>query len=342
MFFRTKKREILVKNKGYRKRCVHLFPILTNCTIFVHRTEGGGFRREEGLPSPKKETVMNAKKLLFASLITAAGAGLALVGCTGDIHYGEATVNVCQTDTVVRLVRGDESSPSCHIKLKFAYLNPYVEDDSISAAVNRTLKQMYFGNLYADLSPRKFVDTIAANLIKDYRNDVEESYLTDIRNGVSPENMPSWYNYEFEITSELEKGRDSLWNYRIATFQYTGGAHPNRWSKWVNIDAATGKPLDGKDVFAGADSAGIHRLILEKIIALSNSRLETDTITSIEGLRANGVLLDEDVYIPENFLMEDDGVEFLYNPYEIAPYSMGIFEFKIPDEDLSPYLKGKP
>lgn len=284
---------------------------------------------------------MNTKKLLFTTLITGVGIYMTLVGCTEGQYSENAIVNVCLNDTTVRLVSGDESSPYCHIKLKFAYLNPYEKNDSSSEAVNHTLKQMYFGDLYAGLSPHKFIDTITAGLIDDYRHDVEESYFTDLRNGVRAENMPSWYNYEFEITSELEKGRNGIWNYRIATFQYTGGAHPNRWSKWVNIDEKTGKPIEGKTVFAKADSAEIHNLILENIIAISNSRLDTDTITSIEGLRTNGVLLNEDVFIPENFLLKNDGVEFLYNPYEIASYSMGSFEFTIPDEDISPYLTEK-
>ena len=281
---------------------------------------------------------MKTRNLLFASLI--AGTGL-LAGCVEGEGYREATVNVCNADTIVRLLGDDPSSPSCHIKLSFAYLNPYSEKDSISEAVNYTLKQTFFGDLYAKLAPRTFVDTIASSLIGDYRRDVLESYRTDVENGVIPENMPKWYNYDFRITSTLEKGRDSIWNYQMTTFQYTGGAHPNTWSKWVNIDALTGRPLEKDETFATADKAEIRRLILEKIIEATNERLETDTVTSLEGLHANGVLLDEDVFIPENFLLKDYEVTFLYNPYEIAPYYMGQFELHIPNDEILPYLNAK-
>lgn len=281
---------------------------------------------------------MKTKDLFPIFFMVATGTGIMLSGCVEGQNGGEATVNACRMDTTVRLINADPASPACHIKLSFAYLNPWAEKDSVSEAVNHTLKQIYFGDLYAHLAPRMFVDTIASSLIGDYRRDVLDAYRTDLENGVKPEDMPSWYNYDFEITSSLEKGRDSIWNYRVVTFQYMGGAHPNTWAKWTNIDAQTGKPVSGETLFSSADKQGICRLILEKIIGAANERLETDTITSVEGLRANGILLDEEVFIPENFLLKEDGIELLYNPYEIAPYYMGSFEIKLSDEEMSPYL----
>ena len=284
---------------------------------------------------------MKLNKIIITSLITCTGTGIAITGCTEGQNYGEATVNVCNVDTVIYLTGNDQTSPNCHIKLKFAYLNPYSEKDSTSEKVNRTLKQVFFGDLYAQLAPHAFIDTITTSLANDYRRDVLESYKTDLANGVAPEDMPQWYNYDFQITSELEKGRDSIWNYKVVTSQYTGGAHPNTWSKWVNIDALSGKPVTENDAFGHADKEGIRQLLLGKIIEAVNERLETDTISTIDGLHANGVLLDEEVFIPENFLLTNDGIEFLYNPYEIAPYSMGSFELKLSDEKISSYLNVK-
>ena len=39
--------------------------------------------------------------------------------------------------------------------------------------------------------------------------------------------------------------------------------------------------------------------------------METDTISSIEGLQSVGILLDTDIYIPENFMLGKDGVTIL-------------------------------
>lgn len=284
---------------------------------------------------------MKIDKIVLSSLIACTGAGMLVTGCTDGQGYGEAAVNACITDTTVYLLGNDKASPNCHIKLSFAYLNPHSEKDTVSEAINYTLKQMYFGDLYAKLAPQTFIDTITHNLISDYRRDVLESYRTDLENGVSPEDMPSWYNYDFEITSELEKGRDSIWNYKVVTSQYMGGAHPNTWAKWANINARTGRQVSENEIFGKADKKGICKLLLEKIIGSANERLETDTITSVEGLHANGILLDEEVFIPENFLLKADGIEFLYNPYEIAPYYLGSFKLTISNEEITPYLNIK-
>lgn len=67
--------------------------------------------------------------------------------------------------------------------------------------------------------------------------------------------------------------------------------------------------------------------------------METDTITSVEGLQSVGILLDTDIYIPENFLLDKNGVTFYYNRYEIAPYAAGDFSLTVPYDEISAYLK---
>ena len=65
----------------------------------------------------------------------------------------------------------------------------------------------------------------------------------------------------------------------------------------------------------------------------------TDTITSIAGLQSIGILLDTDLYVPENFVLGKDGVSFYYNRYEIAPYSAGDFNLMIPYDKLDDCFK---
>ena len=72
-----------------------------------------------------------------------------------------------------------------------------------------------------------------------------------------------------------------------------------------------------------------------------NRKLETDTLTCLEGLNEVGVLLDTDLYIPDNFLLGKKGVTFLYNTYDIAPYYMGRFELTVPYKEIDIYLNKK-
>ena len=100
--------------------------------------------------------------------------------------------------------------------------------------------------------------------------------------------------------------------------------------------------LTKKEVFAPGADATICNLILKQLINEANTRLETDTISCIEGLQAAGILLDTDLYIPDNFLLQEDGVTFLYNRYEIAPYSMGDFQLTVPYTEIETFLQNTP
>lgn len=182
--------------------------------------------------------------------------------------------------------------------------------------------------------------TLTNDFIQNYHTDVKELFEADMHNGMKAEDVPAWYNYEYQISTTLEAGRDSnVWNYTAVNFQYTGGAHPNTYAKYLNFDAKTGKKLTADEVFAKDGEAKICSLILQKLIEEVNKKMETDTITSVEGLQSVGILLDTDIYIPENFLLGKDGVTFYYNRYEIAPYSAGDFSLTVPYDEISAYLK---
>ena len=137
----------------------------------------------------------------------------------------------------------------------------------------------------------------------------------------------------------MKEGKKGVWNYTVTDFQYTGGAHPNTTITCLNINQETGKILKEDDVFNEKDTASICKLIMNELIKEVNQRMDTDTITSLDGLQSMGILLDTYLYIPSNFLLEKEGVTFYYNRYEIAPYSAGDFRLTVNYDDIQSYLK---
>jgi hypothetical protein len=47
----------------------------------------------------------------------------------------------------------------------------------------------------------------------------------------------------------------------------------------------------------------------------------------------------EEVVPNGNFGLFEEGVEWLYQPYEVGPYALGIVSATIPWNQLTPYLK---
>ena len=218
------------------------------------------------------------------------------------------------------------------------YLQPGDEKDSISSIINSKLQRIAFGEAYSDMKPGEAISSVVNKYVQNYQKELTKFYEADLHNGMKPEDIPAWYNYEYEITSELNLNNDSIWNFSVNTFKDTGGAHPNTTIKWANLLAKSGKVLTKELVFKKDKEKEIIDLILKHLIDEVNQRLETDTITSLEGLKENGALLDVDLYIPDNFMLLEDRVSFLYNRYDIAPYAMGEFIIDVPYAEIETML----
>lgn len=280
----------------------------------------------------KKRTILNA------ALACGAVACLSIQSCQNTETAKPAKVSSIQADTLVALKAGDKASPKCKVSIDYMYLEAGDEKDSISAIINSRIQSIAFGDSYGKMSPKETIPAVVGKYTKDYRDKLTKFYEADIHNGVKPEDIPAWYNYEYEITSELSLNNDSIWNFSVSTFMDTGGAHPNTTIKWANLLARSGKVLTKDVVFRKDKEKEIVGLIMKHLIDEVNQRLETDTITSIEGLKENGALLDVDLYIPENFLLLEDRISFLYNRYDIAPYSMGEFIIDVPYAEIETML----
>lgn len=280
----------------------------------------------------KKRTILNA------ALACGAVACLSIQSCQNTETAKPAKVSSIQADTLVALKAGDKASPKCKVSIDYMYLEAGDEKDSISDIINSKIQSIAFGDAYGKMTPKEAIPAVVGKYTKDYRDKLTKFYEADIHNGVKPEDIPAWYNYEYEITSELSLNNDSIWNFSVSTFMDTGGAHPNTTIKWANLLARSGKVLTKDVVFRKDKEKEIVGLIMKHLIDEVNQRLETDTITSIEGLKENGALLDVELYIPDNFLLLEDRISFLYNRYDIAPYSMGEFIIDVPYAEIETML----
>lgn len=279
------------------------------------------------------------KKTIIGTAMACAVVCFSLQGCDNVAAVRSARISSIKTDTIVSLKDGDEASPECSVSIHYTYLKPSDGSDTVSATINSKLQGIAFGDSYGKMSPEEAVHAISEKYISDYRKDFAKFYEADLHNGAKPEDIPAWYSHEYRITSELNLKADSVWNFSVNTFTDTGGAHPYTAIKWANLLAEDGKLLTKNMVFRKDKEKEIVGLILKHLIDEVNRRLCTDTITSAEGLRRNGALLDVDLYVPENFLLLGDRVSFLYNSYDIAPYAMGEFVIDVPYSEIGTMLK---
>jgi len=235
-------------------------------------------------------------------------------------------------------LQDDTVSPACKITIDYSYLAESDAADSIAQRINRTIQAHVWGKEYIRMNPEVAVDSFKNTYIDNYRKDVNEFYQEDIKNGTPKDELPTWYNYEDGLTTHFREGKEGILNFIAETFEYTGGAHPNSWNKWMNFEKNTGKLLALKDVFMAGSEKPMSDMLLEELITEMATRLEDSSITSLEGLQNAGILNSTNMYVPDNFLLEKEKVSFLYNKYDIAPYAVGVITLSLPYTSVEKYM----
>ncbi|HOY96616.1 MAG TPA: DUF3298 domain-containing protein [Catalimonadaceae bacterium] len=105
---------------------------------------------------------------------------------------------------------------------------------------------------------------------------------------------------------------------------YTGGAHDFGFSQYHILEKATGRQLHLADFF---DSTGLKKLTRLGEIEFCIERGIKDNVTFEE---AGFNFKNERFFLPENFSFKENGMEFIFNSYEVGPYVLGPTVFVIP------------
>ena len=156
------------------------------------------------------------------------------------------------------------------------------------------------------------------------KSDID-TWIKDLKDlSVKSEHESDLYNVpfrQFQIfsTYKVALNKENILSIPVEQYQDTGGAHGLTTKISYNFDLNTGTTLKLKDLFKNnynykeAINNEIKKQISEK------SALYFDDGKSFKGIKEN-----QDFYITE------DGIVVYFQLYEIAPYSSGIREFKIP------------
>lgn len=280
---------------------------------------------------------MKKRNLVLSVMTTCLVSCFLLSGCNGQKQIDSETVKTVKVEEQAHL-QDDTVSPACKITIDYSYLAESDAADSIAQRINRTIQAHVLGKEYIRMNPEVAVDSFKNTYIDNYRKDVNEFYQEDIKNGTPKDELPTWYNYEYGLTTHFSEGKEGILNFIAETFEYTGGVHPNSWNKWMNFEKNTGKLLALKDVFMAGSEKPMSDMLLEELITEMATRLEDSSITSLEGLQNAGILNSTNMYVPDNFLLEKEKVSFLYNKYDIAPYAVGVITLSLPYTSVEKYM----
>ena len=134
------------------------------------------------------------------------------------------------------------------------------------------------------------------------------------------------------IASELFKGKN-IYCIEVFEYSYLGGAHPNSYRKFINFDLSTGDELKLTDLL----NEGFYKQL--NIVGEEIFR-QTNEIEPNKDLTEAGYWFDNNKFsVNNNFTIDEYGLTFYYNNYEITAYAFGPTELFIPFDSIRDLIK---
>lgn len=157
-----------------------------------------------------------------------------------------------------------------------------------------------------------------------YRENLIDEYMNE--NAVLENGIRTW---EDRISGNFQPRYKDYRNYQISYYSFRGGAHGIQTLSNIVFDNKTGEVVREEDLFTPGYEEPIAQLLR---LAVKTSMEEEDPelmqLVQLEQVMPNG-----------NFCVREDGVEWLFQPYEVGPYALGIVSAKLSWEELTPFLK---
>jgi len=155
--------------------------------------------------------------------------------------------------------------------------------------------------------------------LKTYRERNPQKEVVDMLQVSEGEVSGEWYD---TTNIELCTKTPATYTIRFSFNGYSGGSHGYDRVKYANIDIQTQKELTLKELFLPQSQDKLFNIAQDYYKKTFNLK-PSDPLTYDSWF--------EDKFIfAENFIIQPQGISFLYNQYEIKPYSEGQTEFFLP------------
>lgn len=202
-------------------------------------------------------------------------------------------------------------------------------DKSVLDSIRATIIKNLFGDNYIAHSNDSLVQLFSSELNKEYNNN--NAPLVNELDSASSYSFNNEHNIEgFSLLTDKQ-----IFSYGIERYVYMGGAHGLSNRTYLNFDLKTGKLITEKDLFEEKSFPAIIELIKKRIIEESTNDKSSEAVLSLDdtdfwtdSIKPNG-----------NFYITDESINYVFNPYEIAPYYMGQTEVTLAFDRIKGFLK---
>ena len=228
---------------------------------------------------------------------------------TTKVHTLEKQTGDCATEDLA----------NCAI-IQLEYIEVfYSENITVEEKINTRIKNELLKPISNEKSNKSF-DAMMTTFLDEYKN-----FKKDFPNSAQ--------HWKLErIATELYKD-NNIFCIELFEYSYLGGAHPNSFRNFVNFNLANGDELKLSDILIKGYTEQLN-VIGEEIFR------QTNEIEPTKDLTEAGFWFDNNKFsLNNNFTIDDYGLTFYFNNYEITAYAFGPTELFIPYNRISDLIK---
>lgn len=215
-------------------------------------------------------------------------------------------------------LNADSTSRGMLLNFVFDYPSAF-ENDSLLKEIQSAFVFAFAGDGYQSMNPEEAFNAFLK------KNVDEGTEMGKMASGDGPD----FSTYLKNITTSVFDTTNTIITARTVYEDYMGGAHGSHRTSYYNIDLSNGKILTDKDLFKKNTNNSLASLLQEQL---------NDTISKGRSIT---VLYPESVKPNGNFYFDNDGVVYVFNEYEIAPYSDGLIEIRLPYSKVKQFVTPK-
>ena len=195
------------------------------------------------------------------------------------------------------------------------------------------LKSMIFKELFGE----NFADYAEDSLLTDYAAALGKEYIdnnADFAKRITDGSRLSFNNAIILDGFALHHDQH-VFSYGISRFVDFGGAHPNRTRLFYNFDLRDGSIITEDEIFKEGYQTELSEIIKTKLLGDLNANEDTPFMENFD----NSDYYPEEIKPNGNFYIHKEAINYIFNPYEIAPYYIGETEVVLPYDLITHLMK---
>jgi len=170
--------------------------------------------------------------------------------------------------------------------------------------------------------PELLMENITFDFFESYRKATE---------GIPNIEKTASFNWMKKLFMGVLYNENSLLTLKFDKYAFTGGAHGMQITQYRVFNLLNNKPVEINSLFTKGFEEELKKILDQKLRKLNG-------IKQNENLIESGFLVDS-ISFTENFYINNDGIGFFYNVYEIASYATGTTELFCTFYDLRNILR---